>query len=524
MEELVLAVRGVGGYRQYRIPAMAVTPTGRIIAIYDARFDFDDLPAPVDLVIRKSDDNGSTWSEQKIFREHQGVTGYGDASIVIDPSFGKQGRIIVFYQYTQIAGFFESSVGTNANDPLVAQICISKSDDNGESWSDGYITDQLKGESTLGIFATSGMGGRITHGEHQGRLLQTFVLRESELFSRIGFSDDHGETWRLGAEIPGGNETAITALHDGSILFHSRGTPYRLSGRSLDGGLTISELAPDSELPDPSDNGSLTTLSNGDLICTHNHDSNLRMNTVLKKSNDGGKTWSDGFVLENGSSAYSTACELRDGTIAVLFERNAYVEMVFCRVRKEELRNVKELFDDAITIDHVELTVVPRFIIPARKNSHMLNQKKVPLVPEVDMSIWRSSERKEIGSAEGSASGDPLLTVEEFEGLLGEISPGLHEGDEIRISGRIQNRTSQTLLSVEISVKSGVSIVKSDTVKSGEQLCFLDYRQMVSNEDLSKGYVSVEIQWSSDGAICGHKTIDISTTTGIPSPPSALHC
>jgi sialidase-1 len=34
MEQQVLAVRGVGGYRQYRIPAMAVTPSGRIIALY----------------------------------------------------------------------------------------------------------------------------------------------------------------------------------------------------------------------------------------------------------------------------------------------------------------------------------------------------------------------------------------------------------------------------------------------------------------------------------------------------------
>jgi len=516
MEQIVLAQRGHGGYRQYRIPAMAVTPSGRIITIYDARFDFDDLPAPVDLVIRTSDDHGNTWSDQKIFREHQGVAGYGDASIVIDPSFGKHGRIIVFYQYTQLAGFFESSIGSDVNDPLVAQICISKSDDDGESWSHSYVTEQLKDKGTLGIFATSGMGGRITHGKHQGRLLQTFVLRESELFSRIGFSDDHGETWQLGAKIPGGNETAITSLHDGSILFHSRGTPFRLSGRSLDGGVTISELAPDTALPDPSDNGSLTTLSNGDLICTHNHDSNLRMNTVLKKSHDGGKTWTHGRVLEKGSSAYSTACELRDGSIGVLFERNAYVEIVFCKFDKEELVDVKELFDDAELKNQVELTVVPRFILPARINKEILNQKKFPIVPDVDMSAWRSSERKEIGSAEGSASGDPLFTVEDFEELLGEISPGLHEGDEIRISGRILNRTSESLISVQISNESGTPIVISDVVESGKQLYFLDYRQIVTRDDLSRGFVSVVIQWSSDGALGNLKTIDISTTTGLP--------
>ncbi len=516
MEQQVLAQRGYGGYRQYRIPAMAVTPSGRIITIYDARFDFDDLPAPVDLVIRTSDDNGSTWSEQKIFREHHGITGFGDASIVVDPSFGKHGRIIVFYQHTHLAGFFESTVGTDLTDPLVAQICISKSDDDGESWSHDYITDQLKNENTLGIFATSGMGGRITHGEHQGRLLQTFVLRDSELFSRIGFSDDHGETWHLGAKIPGGNETAITSLHDGSILFHSRGTPFRLAGRSLDGGLTLSELAPDQELPDPSDNGSLTTLSNGELICTHNHDSNLRMNTVIKKSQDGGKSWSKALVLEKGSSAYSTACELKDGSIAALFERNAYVELVFCRFKVEELCDTKVVLESIKERNQVKFTIIPRFILPARRKSEILSRREFPLIPEVDMSSWRASERKEIGSAEGSASGDPLLTVEDFQELLGEISPGLHEGDEIRVSGRLENGTSVPLLAVEILDQSGVTITKSEAIGSGEQLCFLDYRQVVTSDDLLSGHVLVGLQWSSGGALGDLKSIMISTADGKP--------
>ena len=48
MQKQILALRGKGGYRQYRIPAMAVTPTGRLIAIYDGRADLDDLPGPID--------------------------------------------------------------------------------------------------------------------------------------------------------------------------------------------------------------------------------------------------------------------------------------------------------------------------------------------------------------------------------------------------------------------------------------------------------------------------------------------
>jgi sialidase-1 len=517
MEQQVLAVRGVGGYRQYRIPAMAVTPSGRIITIYDGRFDFDDLPAPVDLVIRTSDDNGTTWSDQQIFRKHEGVSGFGDASIVIDPTYGDKGRIIVFYQHTHHAGFFESEIGTDPVNPNIAQIGISHSDDDGFTWQHRYITDQLKTDETPGIFATSGMGGRVTHGDFANRLLQTFVLRtENKLLSAIGYSDDHGLTWSLGAKIPGGNETAITGLNDGSILVHSRATPFRLSGRSYDGGLTLTELTADTALPDPSDNGSLTTLSNGDLICSHNNDSDLRMNTTVKKSDDGGRTWNKSIILERGSSAYSTVCQLKDGSIAVLFERNAYVEIVFAKFGIDEFLDLKMMSKTIQKKHEVEFTLVPRFILPARKKVKELDDQNFPLIPEVDMSTWRSSERKEIASAAGSASGDPLLTTQDLDLLLGEVSPGLHVGDEIRVSGRIENFTNNPLLSVRVTDPSGITVATSEAINPGGKLCFLDYRQVVRESDLLLGFVSLALQWSSNGVTCVRRKIDISTIDGLP--------
>jgi len=514
MKEKVLAVRGVGGYRQYRIPAMAVTPSGRIIAIYDARFDFDDLPSPIDLVIRTSDDNGETWSEQAIFREHDGVSGYGDASIIVDPNYGDDGRVIVLYQYTQHAGFFESSIGTEIKNPLVAQICISTSDDDGNTWSHGYITDQLKSGNLFGIFATSGMGGVITHGIYAGRLLQTFVLRDSELYSAIGFSDDHGKTWSLGAKIPRGNETAITSLNDGSILFHSRGTPFRLSGRSFDGGQTIVDFDPDKALPDPSDNGSLTTLRGGELICTHNNDSNLRMNTVLKKSSDGGKSWTEQYLLEKGSSAYSTACELQDGSIGVLFERNAYVEMVFMKIEISEFVSIED--DKSSFEDDPKLTIIPRFIRPGR--THIANQEKVkyPTVPEVDMGVWRASERKEVGAVGGSTSGDFLYTTHELKEIMGAISPGLHLNDEIRISGKLENNSEDVFNKVSIRALSGTTIKVQSELPPGSSITFLDHRQTVSVEDVERGYVELAIKWLEDEDMKGVERLRLSIESGLP--------
>ena len=143
MDYQVLASRGIGGYRQYRIPAMAVTNSGRIIAIYDARVDLDDLPGPIDLVIRMSDDNGERWTAQEVFLASEGVSGYGDASIIFDPNVGDKGRIIVFCQSSSLASFFESSLGCAQDDPTVVHISLSISDDDGETWSHKIVTGDL---------------------------------------------------------------------------------------------------------------------------------------------------------------------------------------------------------------------------------------------------------------------------------------------------------------------------------------------------------------------------------------------
>lgn len=486
MLEKVLAVRGVGGYRQYRIPAMGVTPSGKVIAIYDARADFDDLPGPVDLVIRISDNNGDTWSPQQIFRKHQGISGYGDASIVIDPDYGKRGRIIVLYQQTQIAGFFESITGTDLDNPLIAHIGRSISDDDGITWRHDVITHQLKDEKTPGIFATSGMGGRISAGQYAGRLLQTFVLRrDTELLSAIGFSDDHGESWHLGALIPGGNETAIVGLSDSSILVHSRATPFRLTGKSIDGGNTLSELASDPSLPDPSDNGSLLALKNGEVLCSHNHDSNLRTNTLIKKSIDGGQTWSSAISIEKGSSAYSTICELSDGTIGVLYERDAYQEIVFKKVSLKEFSDINSFLESPAQEFDVELTVVQRFIRPVRDIFRENQITDRPTVPEVAMDSFQVTERKEVGLTGGSTSGESIFTSEELDQILGPISPCIHLGDEVRFSGRIQNYRGKAIQNLKVYDRNRETVFECKHLESQEKICFLDIRQEVSTVDVA---------------------------------------
>jgi sialidase-1 len=337
----------------------------------------------------------------------------------------------------------------------------------------------------------------------------------------LAFSDDHGSTWKLGAEIPSGNESGIACLNDGTILFHSRSTPLRLSGKSVDGGQTISELFLHNELPDPSDNGSLVTLKSGDMICTHNHDSDLRRRTVAKLSRDGGVTWPKAILLESESSAYSTACELSDGRIGVLFERYGYTEMVFCRFSLDELKETKDVLPLEVDENDIEFQVTLRYVRPGRDRQALerLTSLVKRNIPTVDMSVFKFSERKEIGPNSGSASGDPIFTKEEFDQILGPVSPGLKVGDELRFSGRLQNHSSNLLADIKIESLCQEKVTNISKLSPGEKITFMDLRYRVRREDLEIGEVSLVFKWSAThpdlGSTSGQISHQISTTSGL---------
>ncbi|MBV1779964.1 glycoside hydrolase [Paeniglutamicibacter sp. ABSL32-1] len=444
--QTVLATRGAGGHRQYRIPALAVTAAGTLLAVYDGRPTLDDLPSPADLVLRRSTDGGRTWEAQRTLRTGTGLHGFGDPSLLVD---GETGTIFCFHAATTRWGFFESLPGT----AQTQHVDLSASTDDGLSWSHRRITGQLKRPGIRGIFAASGAGTRVSAGPHAGRLLQPCVVLLSaggRIAAAVAHSDDHGHSWKLGEALEPSadgthtNESSVAALPDGSVLLHSRATPHRLAARSVDGGATFSRPEPVPALPDPSDNGSLTALAGGGMVATHNAHRHLRRNTVLRHSPDDGTTWAGSVLLCAGASAYSTAAELPDGSIGVLYERGAYEEIVFARIPRAELGApaVTNPADDDTNLPHgprplpghpeVRVEVVPRSITPAPPDDWTFSEPHLVL-GRADAGYGAAG--KEVGQAEAQlvASRADLLAN------YGPPAPGIRAGDILTYSAAVTN-------------------------------------------------------------------------------------
>ncbi len=84
-----LFVGGQEHVNQYRIPSLVSTRGGTLIAVCDARVEKPgDAPNNIDLVMRRSFDNGKTWSKMKTIFNYPGNEAACDASMVVDKRTG----------------------------------------------------------------------------------------------------------------------------------------------------------------------------------------------------------------------------------------------------------------------------------------------------------------------------------------------------------------------------------------------------------------------------------------------------
>ena len=310
----------------YRVPALAVTATGRVIAIWDVRLDWRDLPGDFDLVQRTSDDNGLTWSATRVLRAHEPERGFGDASLTADPL---SGRLLCWYTASTGHNYFTARPG----DGLQSWLAIS--DDDGETWSHREYTDALRPAWAGGMFAASGNGIVLKQGASAGTLLQPFVLREPSEgldFAAVASSVDGGASWRLGPRVgPACDEGKVVELNDGRVLLHARSRPLRKRAIATGPDFAFESPAPDLALIEPGCNGGLTSWA-GRLACTLLDDPRNRRRLVLRLSDDDGNSWGAPMLLVEGAAGYSVITELADGALGIVYESGDYAGITFRRI------------------------------------------------------------------------------------------------------------------------------------------------------------------------------------------------
>lgn len=309
----------------YRIPAIVTAPNGDVIVAIDERVpSCGDLKwsKDINIVIRRSADNGDTWTDIERIVDNPLGQSASDPSMIVDT---ETEEIFLFYNYMDLD-----------KEKDVYYLRYLKSKDNGKSWGEPVdITSQIAkpGWHNDFKFITSGRGIQTS----TGTLLHTMVNLDSGM--HLFASDDHGSSWYLiDTPIKPANESKVIELKDASWMINSRVNDYNLRyvHISTDQGKTWNSR-PDTTLVDPRCNASIIRYrpikkgAKSLLLFSNANSADSRTNMTVKYSQDEGQTWSSGKTIYKGASAYSTMTQLANGDIGLVFEKDDHKENVFVK-------------------------------------------------------------------------------------------------------------------------------------------------------------------------------------------------
>ena len=319
LEFTTLYAQGDAGYDTFKIPTMIVAPDGTILAFAEARTDSADDWSKTDVVVRRSTDQGKTWSPLEVlFKDGRNVV--GNACPVVDGSTG-----------------FIHLLFTKNNDTAFK----TRSEDNGLTWA---TPEEITASVKLPGWTWYAFGP--SHGiqlESGTLMIPADHVEKRRMSAHVVFSKDGGATWELGGSVPGGEEATLAQLDDGSLYINVRpvSAGSRVVARSYDEGLTWTDWAHDAALPDPMVQGSLIKVpraGQGSVFLFSNPADKLhRERMTVRASWDGCETWSSKrMVLYEGLASYSalTVIDPETQLIGAYFECGANFyseEMVFTR-------------------------------------------------------------------------------------------------------------------------------------------------------------------------------------------------
>jgi sialidase-1 len=349
LEKNAVFPAGMNGIARYRIPGIAVTAKGTVLAYSEARRNNSSDWGEIEVHLRRSTDRGKSWLDPQHIA-HIGARLEGNP-------------------HKKEAGAKEQTV----NNPVAIVdretgaieflYCINyascyamRSTDDGLTWTapiDITATfEPFRKHYDWKVIATGpGHGIQLKSGRLVVPIWLAYGAVGDHKPSAAGtiYSDDHGKTWQAGdlclpneGDLGDPNETMITELSDGRVMLVSRSVSKanrKLVTTSPDGATGWTTPVFHDQLWEPICMASIATHPSGVLLFSNPHTlgrakdgqeipagRGKRENLCIKLSRDHGQTWPINKVLDPGKAAYSDLAILPDGTVLCLYEADTSID------------------------------------------------------------------------------------------------------------------------------------------------------------------------------------------------------
>ncbi|MCC6863152.1 MAG: exo-alpha-sialidase, partial [Bryobacterales bacterium] len=310
---VALRKHGDDGVHTYRIPALATSPQGTLLTVYDMRRRMSrDLQEDIDIGLSRSTDGGRTWEPPRVIMdmgEYGGLpqeqNGCSDPGIIVDQ---KTGEIFVFavWMWGKPGKHQWNGDGSEPGFEIgkSAQLLMVRSRDGGLTWSrPENLTRTLKKREWWLLAPSPQQGINLP----DGTLVMPVQGRDQKgvPFATIIVSRDHGAAWTVGTPaFSGGNECQAARLSDGSIMLNMRNDHERFRAVYVTGDLGRTWRAHETNrntLMEPNCNASLYRVDRAGggpvLLFANPRNQKGRTHHTIQVSLDDGRSWPDKLHL-----------------------------------------------------------------------------------------------------------------------------------------------------------------------------------------------------------------------------------
>ncbi|MGA0155705.1 MAG: sialidase family protein [Flavobacteriaceae bacterium] len=335
------------GYACFRIPALVSLSPEVLIAFAEGRKDSCADFGDVDILMRRSQDGGRTWTYPQRVADF-GALQVGNPTPVVDrlDSHYPEGRLFLFYN-TGTASEQQTREGKGRR-----QGYFITSTDAGRHWSEPTLISDTthydrfhptKNLDDRTLAYAPGHALQLYYGPHKGRLIVPAnasrgpaqeEFREYRAF--VLYSDDHGKQWQRSESLktPSSNEVMAAQLPSGEVLMTVRiqnSTERRkFIARSISSGDYWDSEKRAEDLVNPVCQSSILYVpEHQKLYHLGPNSETARENLTLWSSMDGGYGWQVVQQLNEDFAAYSDLAYLQSNILAILYERFDYSEIYF---------------------------------------------------------------------------------------------------------------------------------------------------------------------------------------------------